>query len=134
MKDSKINNMFFINRGLDGYNDVLHPLKKGLLGDLMFMQKVYACYEMEYALGSFNGRERFSYSEFLALPEKEQIEILEWFAREHGHKGNTGYAMNDNCHKLDRMKRPRNAQLLKLSKQDSFFWNRYKKAVAEGLI
>ena len=134
MKDSKINNMFLVNRGLDGYNDVLHPLRKGLLGDLMFLQKMYACYDMEYALESFNGRDRLSYAEFMRLEPNDQLSILRWFAREWGHKGDVGYALNDNCRCVGRMKRPRNAQLLKLAKQPSYFWNRYKKALAEELI
>lgn len=134
MKDSKIYNMFFINNGINGRNDVLHPLRKGMMGDIMFLQKVYACPDMEYALKEVNGREQFSYAEFLALEPEDQLDILRWFAREWAHKGDVGYALNDNCRSIGRMARPRNAQLLKLSKQPSFFWNRYKKALAEGLV
>lgn len=121
MKDSKINNMFLTNEKPLGF---LRRIRKGYMGDVMFLQKVYASAEYEEYRGK---NDKFSFEEFFKLPDKEKYELLYWYSHETGHPADVGYARNDNGRRMDRVRHIRNAQLLKLSRRDSFLNREFKK-------
>lgn len=121
MKDSKIDNMFLTNEKPLGF---LRRIRKGYLGDIMFLQKVYSSAEYENYRGE---NDRFSFKEFFELPEEEKEDLLQWHSKERGHPVDVGYARNDNGRKMDRVRHIRNAQLLKLSRRDSILNREFKK-------
>ena len=131
MKDSKITKMFVTNELRDPRYWFTNKLKKGTLGDVMFLQKVYA--SQEY-LENRGKRHRFSYNEYLNLSQKDKEDILHWYGNEDGHANDVGYARNDNGRRLDRVPRIRNAQLFKLSRRDSILNREYKKLCSYKLM
>lgn len=131
MKDKKIDSMFITNKTIAKEYKNLYCLRKGLLGDIMFLQKLYASQE----LLDFRGEDEiFSFGEFFALPIEEQAHQVRWYHKEFGHSGDVGYARNDNGRHLDRVPRIRNAQLLKLSRRDSILNREYKKLCSRKLM
>lgn len=124
MKDTKINQMFFVNKLVDKDYEFTHHFRRGFLGDIAFLQKVYASAEFEENRDELD---RFSFKEFFFLSEEDKKDLLHWWRREWMNQRSVGYARNDNGRRMDRVRHIRNAQLLKLSRRDSILNREFKK-------